>query len=57
MMLNLSSQMTSCDYILLRVTPYRDPFFVLRHQDHHSGPTPKDTQYVSDVTDEEEEVE
>jgi hypothetical protein len=45
------------DYIQMRATPYRDQFLIEGHQDHHSGPTPNDTQYESDITEEEEEVE
>lgn len=39
-----SNQLMSCDCILSRETPYRGRFWVLGHQDHHSGPTANETQ-------------
>lgn len=46
-----------CDCILSRETPYRGRFWMLGHQDHHSGPTAKETQKESKPADEEEEDE
>jgi hypothetical protein len=35
------------------MAPYRDRFsLLLLHQEHHSGPTPSETQYEFDTTDE-----
>lgn len=46
-----------CDCILLRGTPYHGRFWLLGHQDHHSGPTAKETQKESKPADEEEDEE
>lgn len=42
---------------LLQETLYRDQFALEGHQDHHRGPTPSETQYDSDATEQDEELE